>query len=83
MRVSRLRVGYEMGKHYLHFLESVLGIVLFLEGKAFYDLTFCIKITYFLLIIWTVSVQQEGISNFLSMFCSFPMLILEQTLTKP
>lgn len=53
MRVSKLRVEYEMGKHYLQFLESVLGIVLFLEGKAFYYLTsFLLKLSdYFLLIL--------------------------------
>ena len=41
MRVSKLGVLYERrrGEHCLGFGESALGISLFLEGKAVYDLT--------------------------------------------
>lgn len=75
------------GKRGLGFLESVLGVALFLERKAVYDLThFLLKLfEYFLLIrcVWTPSIQWEGMSNnFLSMFCSFPGLILDQSLPK-
>lgn len=66
------------GNHCRDFLESVLRIVLFLEGKAVYDLShFLLKLfDYFLLILlmWTLSIQQEGISN--NFLCSAPSPLL-------
>lgn len=77
MRVSKLRVECEMGKHYLRFSESSLGIALFLEGKAFYDLTsFFVKIiqlfSFDTLNVMTLSIQQEGTSDFLSVSAPSP-----------
>lgn len=49
MRVSKLGVGYEVrrGSVVWVFLESVLRVAFFLEGKAVYDLThFLLKLLF-------------------------------------